>query len=694
MDSSSNYDPQPAQSKLNTDRRDVNQEFKSRFQGLSVSPRLQTLNQNNQSLSAINKQLWSPSAGVLIAHGPASLAFMIDYMPPPSPVRRRRLRRLDSMHSFAPSKISLQTVIAKIDAAYQRKQKQLLRTQYRLRQKAAQVQLRQSQQYLTKSQFSVQLSAKIQLDHELANLRRKIIIEGIVSRSSYQVQRAQKLATIQRLRKQLQLKKSLSANDLAKFAAGSSHGSASALKRSISTNQILDIQQQDQSKIKDYLFNLAAVFGSNLPPITKNSMRELNLESISSNLQLRHDMLFDENLEFRPNYNGDRATRLKQQSLAFWSQLKLEIDQDSSRKTFKKIPVLLHEIKAILLDIVANDDYKRSLEQNIDVSLIDQQLQRGVFDAAKFIAYIADLLKSHCAPIRDILVENMVQTFECGDLIGALRQAFEILEKMKIDLANDQLRRLRPYVVQEAVNYERLCFKMSLKNRSGSVKNTVVWLRPYAAAMQKDGADASTVYYNALIDLIKDFSDTQQADQSSLPETFKLDVGRLKKYHDDWQDLVVVSTILLIVKQYAGSRCNNFHIKEIKQHLKLLLNEQDTKMAQLTDFCVHEASKICGRQFSDVESTQMSNLIDKSLYPDSHLYVALFARVQNIILEYLKSGGVLPSDDVSVRQGVADVKDDLLDLLKRIKFFADHNRAVYVDVYDEILLQIKQKQNS
>lgn len=44
-----------------------------------------------------------------------------------------------------------------------------------------------------------------------------------------------------------------------------------------------------------------------VPPITRATLRELDLGEIMRNPQLRHDVVFDPNLMFRPNYDGERC---------------------------------------------------------------------------------------------------------------------------------------------------------------------------------------------------------------------------------------------------------------------------------------------------------------------------------------------------------------------------------------------------
>ena len=43
------------------------------------------------------------------------------------------------------------------------------------------------------------------------------------------------------------------------------------------------------------------------PPVTRATLRELDLHEIMRNPQLRHDVVFDPNLMFRPNYDGQRC---------------------------------------------------------------------------------------------------------------------------------------------------------------------------------------------------------------------------------------------------------------------------------------------------------------------------------------------------------------------------------------------------
>jgi hypothetical protein len=53
------------------------------------------------------------------------------------------------------------------------------------------------------------------------------------------------------------------------------------------------------------------------PPITRATLRELDLTEILRNPQLRHDIVFDPNLMFRPNFDGERCVSVPSPFVVF-----------------------------------------------------------------------------------------------------------------------------------------------------------------------------------------------------------------------------------------------------------------------------------------------------------------------------------------------------------------------------------------
>jgi hypothetical protein len=76
-----------------------------------------------------------------------------------------------------------------------------------------------------------------------------------------------------------------------------------------------------------------------------------------------------------------------------------------------------------------------------DPKLIEQELKHGIFDPSGMFRLIGDMLKSHCAPMRDHTVDEMVAAAQTRGttprnqkwvFVAAIRQCLDILECMKL----------------------------------------------------------------------------------------------------------------------------------------------------------------------------------------------------------------------------------------------------------------------
>ncbi|KAI8896802.1 T-complex protein 11-domain-containing protein [Globomyces pollinis-pini] len=163
-----------------------------------------------------------------------------------------------------------------------------------------------------------------------------------------------------------------------------------------------------------------------LPPVTRFTLRELEMDEILSNAQLRHDIIFDSDLQFKPGNDDDDE---EASSIAYWDELQTEVSEGQ----LYRIPLLLAEVRAILIELLPNGtEIKDEIMSNIDTLLISQQIEHGIMNPTTLIAYLADLMKVNCAPIRDTLVDKMVQFSKEGDIVKTMKTCFDILEFMKL----------------------------------------------------------------------------------------------------------------------------------------------------------------------------------------------------------------------------------------------------------------------
>ena len=183
------------------------------------------------------------------------------------------------------------------------------------------------------------------------------------------------------------------------------------------------------------------------PPVTKSTLSELDVNKIVHNPKLRHDINFDPELHFRPNLDGEKGRRKTEKANAFWSRMCRELEVFvTDRATFEAefgegewcLPATLRAIRGILETLVPARD-RASVEEIFNVEMLMQQFTKGVADLEKLAKWLSQLLKSHCAPMRDEWVDEMVSQLSNGDknhdiprLVGGMRTLLGVLEAMKL----------------------------------------------------------------------------------------------------------------------------------------------------------------------------------------------------------------------------------------------------------------------
>ncbi|KAI0754963.1 T-complex protein 11-domain-containing protein [Daedaleopsis nitida] len=281
------------------------------------------------------------------------------------------------------------------------------------------------------------------------------------------------------------------------------------------------------------------------PPINRETLKELDLEAILRNPQLRHDLLFDSGLQFRPTSSRRKRDLADNYWLAIVRELECgctcttldnngrlaerrcrcsswplprdgpKFSVSSGNMTVRmpsRMKPLLHELLEVLVSIIQpaqspttrppellfppppqhpqfqqNLVHVALLRQLLDPDLIQQEIDHGLFDPSGVFQAIGDIIRCHCAPMRDAAVDQMVALARsCApggtgtklDAVRAIRMCFEIMELMKLDVANHQLQTLRPYLVRTAAQYEIKTFQETrLNGEPAKLHTTRSWLK-------------------------------------------------------------------------------------------------------------------------------------------------------------------------------------------------------------------------
>lgn len=290
------------------------------------------------------------------------------------------------------------------------------------------------------------------------------------------------------------------------------------------------------------------------PPVTKGTLSELDVNKIVNNPKLRHDINFDPDLHFRPNLDGEKGRRKTDKANNFWDTMQAQLQNYlTDREQFERelgdgewcLPATLNAIRGILETLVPQRD-RASVEETFNVDLLMQQFRKGVADLVKLALWLSQLLKCHCAPMRDSWVDDMVTQLSKGDregdvgqLVGGMKNLLGVLEAMKLDVANHQIRCLRPLLIEDTVHFEQKFFMKKIAMGRVDIAGAHAWYRRACTSPAIQDLDKKTQCQGNTWDFMKALVALTLPSKSELfPHTFLFDEERLIKLRADMLDLI------------------------------------------------------------------------------------------------------------------------------------------------------------
>ncbi|KAK6462788.1 putative Sok1 protein [Scheffersomyces coipomensis] len=347
-----------------------------------------------------------------------------------------------------------------------------------------------------------------------------------------------------------------------------------------------------------------------LPPINLQSLKEIDLHEILKNPQLRHDILFDPQLQFRPNLDGERGKRKKSIIEKYWLEIKFECLQffqqaQSTNKSksikINRLPILFATLRDILLSLLPSKD-RQQVNEIMDIDLLIQQLNHGSFDFVEMSRWLGEVFKSHCAPMRDQWVIEMYSKFKdayrlnsVDYLVNGLRMIFQILEAMKLDVANHQIRILRPVLIETAVDFERDYFQTLINHHKININDSLNWFykKVYKKFESTKESSNSMIKFPEVIDdallkpiIISSIIDLLSCRQmaTEFPSTLAFDHTRLVLLRADVRQLVCVQLCMVLYKQLIimSTKSNPMLTKTLLSNSNILKVQQEI-LAIVTD---------------------------------------------------------------------------------------------------------------
>ncbi|KAL3994301.1 T-complex protein 11 family protein [Acanthocheilonema viteae] len=418
------------------------------------------------------------------------------------------------------------------------------------------------------------------------------------------------------------------------------------------------------------------------------------------------DMALVHEIAVNPEFVIERnSTNLVEQAVescmkkAYWDKL---------REDFARIPpdysyalILLDDIKKMILDLLTQQHVRLRSEIDcmLDIDLLRQQAENNCLDVRQLFENIVELLSRLCAPARDKLVNDLRKK---SDNVDMLRGVCELLDLMKLDMANFFVQVNRSVVEKHSAEYERTQFMKLLDKNPGLELSTLEWLHRHISMSSTDGPSAkknfeelnnsevNAVISNAYMELLEwNF-------QNTYPEILKIDRLRLEAIAMKYLQLIVCTSCVLVSCNLAGKDVTQF--KDFKTNLKndVIIITNDITKSNLMDrleavsvLCNDRILKCCktlGISWTNERSTELKEQILQISDHANHVRKLIRDRIHVFILSVISNQ--VPYYQQQFPPGLSIIHAELSALTARFVRIVNHNRETFGPYYGQLIKRL------
>merc|ERR1719369_2562153 len=228
---------------------------------------------------------------------------------------------------------------------------------------------------------------------------------------------------------------------------------------------------------------------------------------------------------------------------AFWDLLEAQLQADPPQYT--QALTLLTEIKGMLYSILLpqHEKLKEKIEGILDVEVIQQQIDNDCLEFEKYAGYILGIMGMLCAPVRD---ERLAELKEMTAVVPLFRGIMDLLEQMKLDMANFTIQQVRPVIVSQSVEYEQIKFREFLASQEDGLAATREWLVRHSPSQEeKDDPKYRKLLGQRILN--EAYSEILEWDEYyPLPETLVMDQKRIFLLRDKVERVSVSTAVILL----------------------------------------------------------------------------------------------------------------------------------------------------
>jgi hypothetical protein len=298
-----------------------------------------------------------------------------------------------------------------------------------------------------------------------------------------------------------------------------------------------------------------------------------------------------------------------------------------------------------------------------------------------------------CAPVRD---EEIDALKEIREVVPLFKGIMETLEQMKLDMANFTIQQVRPLIVSQSVDYEKIKFKEFLSTQEDGLAVTREWMVRHAPSEQ----ESEDPKYKKLVGsrvLNEAFTEILEWDEYYLlPETLVMDQKRILALRDQVERVSVSTAVILITFSNVSSYiipADGQRVKEnIKKNIDILLEDfhEDPDLLKIlpcvalqvvkdvNDYLVSKNREKLSAELVKNLTSQIEELED----PNQRIRDLVQKRIvdfnKQIITGSMKSGMQVPP-------GLSICQKDLADIAGQFVRLVNYNKSVFGEFYSDIV---------
>lgn len=421
------------------------------------------------------------------------------------------------------------------------------------------------------------------------------------------------------------------------------------------------------------------------PPINVKTIKDLNFINILKNDQIRLEVCKSPliQLEFKRNADYDDISNDQ-----YWDELSNEIEHvnDNDTKSLR-LTTYIKNVKLILLSVIPKfnkSDYV-TLNETLNENFIVFRLKNQNINLMTLFNYLNNLLKTHCAPIRDKLIDEMV-SHSTDNVITSLKILLNLLELMKLDIINHQLLTQRSKVLN-------LCYDLELKkvNQFTMTKfdKTKLWLCESKRRLGVKNYEIGKIYNFGLYLLMLD-----ENFHHTLPESLVNYRYFIKKLRSYFNDIVILQQLTNVYAKFVTISNNDvkFDLFSIFNNLnnlkpKVNLMEVFNKQENLIDL-----NEVTVDQF--VNYVIINIFKSRNIKFNQNLYNTLYSIIRLNVNKQLKKTKEMKiellitftkSDNV-IKNNYNNLKPELKEILNIINCSFKFNFETHKNFYSKLLI--------